>query len=66
MKLYYNLALTRDMFCVAYVGDFDVPLLGGTESTVKYHTELILFLTHAKRGDSVWRVVYLGRMPPKE
>ena len=47
------------------MGDFEVSVSAGTESSVKYHSVSVYVLTcRVKRGgDSVWWVVLVGRYP---
>ncbi len=44
-ELYYILALNYDFSCVEQVGDFDVMLSGMAESSVKYHSSIVMVLT---------------------
>jgi hypothetical protein len=43
-------------------------LSGGMDPQVKYHSVKIYILTCAEKthGDSIWRVVLVGRYPPKK
>jgi hypothetical protein len=48
------------------MGGFEVYLSGYVDPTVKYHSLKIYNLTPVAkmRGDSIWRVVLVGRYPP--
>jgi hypothetical protein len=50
------------------MGDFEVFLLGDMESSVKYHSEKMYFLTSTEKTarNSIWWVVLVGRYPPKK
>jgi len=47
------------------VGGFEVPLSGGMDPSVKYHSSHICLLTPSEKqaGDSIWWVVLVGRYP---
>ena len=48
MELYCNLVLNVGLVCVAYVGGYEVSLLGGMEPLVKYHPYLTDVLTYSR------------------
>ena len=50
------------------MGGFEAALLGAVDPSVKYHSVNghVLICTAKTYGDSIWRVVLLGRHPPKK
>jgi hypothetical protein len=47
------------------MGDFEVPVSAGMESSVKYHSFVAYILTSTAKTlrDSIWWVVLVGRYP---